>query len=48
MPDELVKVTIRLPDRLVTRAKIHAAKTKTTLQAIITEALTNHLKDGGK
>jgi predicted DNA binding CopG/RHH family protein len=44
--------TVRLPEALLRAAKIHAVKTGTTLQDLVIEALTTHLKvrkdDGGK
>jgi predicted DNA binding CopG/RHH family protein len=42
----LKPTTLRLPTDLLISAKIEAAKTGTSLQAIITEALAKRLKEG--
>lgn len=41
----MVKLTVRLPENLVERAKIAAVKQKTTLQEMIRVALEAHLKE---
>lgn len=38
------KTTIRLPDKLLERAKIHAVKERRTLQDVIADALEAYLK----
>ena len=38
------RMTVRLPDKLVEEAKIRAAKTRTTLQQILADALRAYLK----
>jgi hypothetical protein len=38
------KVTVRLPDSLIERAKVHAIKQRSTLQVITAEALDFYLK----
>ena len=47
--EELVKVTIRLPKRMVRRAKHEAVDAGTNLQTMLTEALRRYLAEkGGK
>lgn len=46
-PEELVKVTIRLPRRLVQRAKHRAVDDDTNLQTVLTEALRRYLAEKG-
>jgi predicted HicB family RNase H-like nuclease len=41
----MVKLTVRLPESLVERAKIAAVKQKTSLQEMMRVALIAHLKE---
>lgn len=40
----MVKVTVRLPENLVEKAKIRAVKERTTLQEMVAAALETYLK----
>jgi hypothetical protein len=45
MPEDMVKVTIRLPAALVKRAKIHAVQTDQDLQDLVRTCLEACLRD---
>lgn len=44
----MVKLTVRLPDSLVRRAKIQAIKRRTKFQVLIEPALETFLKSSGR
>lgn len=46
--DSTVAATVRLPEDLYTEVKVHAAKTKGTVQQIVTDALVAFLKKNTK
>lgn len=44
----MFKLTVRLPDNLIERAKIRAVKDRLTMQDLVTEALEAYLKSSSK
>jgi len=44
----MFKLTVRLPDSLIERAKIRAIKDKLTMQDLVTEAIEAYLKTSAK
>jgi predicted DNA binding CopG/RHH family protein len=44
----MFKLTVRLPDSLIERAKIRAIKDKLTVQDLVTEAIEGYLKTSAK